>query len=136
MRTRLIGRAKSGGMLAVLALCYALALQAMLGPASALAPMAADTAAAGHPLCGTPGIPHAPDGDGQSACCLPGCAAACAPRTVAKEPPPSPLPQGSGMEHAVIRTGLVLPSRSPAATGEPSVAAMPPQAHPRAPPPA
>jgi hypothetical protein len=134
MRTPFIGRARSGGMLAVLALCYALALQAMLAPSAALAAMARDAAAAGHPLCDTTGVPKAPDGDGQNACCLPGCAAACAPRSAAKEPPPSVLPPGPGKGNAAPRPALALPSRLPAATGEPSVAAMPPQANPRAPP--
>ena len=106
MGTRLIGRAKSGGMLAVLALCYALALQAMLAPPAALAAMARDATAAGHALCDTPGVPHAPDGDGQNACCLPGCAAACAPRTVSKEPPPSILPPVPGMQEPALRTAL------------------------------
>jgi hypothetical protein len=134
MRTRVIGRAKSGGMLAVLALCYALALQAMLAPPAALAAMARNAAAAGHALCDTPGVPHAPGGDGQNACCLPGCAAACTPRTAFKEPPPSILPPVPGLHDAALRTALLLPTRLPASTGEPSVAAMPPQANPRAPP--
>jgi hypothetical protein len=119
-------------MMAVLALCYALALQAMLAPQAALAAMARD--AAGHLLCDTPVTPDPAAHDGQNACCLPGCAASCASRTAAKDLPPPLLPLCPGIGPAALRTAIVLPSVLPAATGEPSVAARPPQAHPRAPP--
>lgn len=133
MRTEFIGRARSGGLLAVLALSYALALQAMLAPQAALAALAQDAAPAGHALCDGAGAPHAPDGDGQNACCLPGCVASCAPRQAAKEPPPAIVPRAPA-ESASLRPYVVPSPQVPAGTGVPSVAALPPQAHPRAPP--